>query len=111
MKKPKSQKFVFEISIDAIPHTSETVEYVFGGKFYNPDFGIQTHASEKVFTVLNDALCGFLHAELKHLAECKCEVEDMNENQKRFYDYLHRKTKSAEVVRDSMKFVRSEEIE
>jgi hypothetical protein len=105
----KNKKFTFEISINEVPYNRKNAEYIYGG-CYMPDFPEQSYASELVFTVLNDAVCERIMAELNHLAECKCETKDMNESQQRFHKYLKEKTRIAKAVAKSYKFVRSEEI-
>ena len=105
----KNEKFVYEISVDAVPHNEKTCTEIFGGG-YNPDFPINTHASELIGTVLQDAVIACIRAETRHLAECKCEIKDMTEAQKRFHDFLCKKTSIAEAVEKSLKFVRMEKL-
>jgi hypothetical protein len=105
-----NERFVFEISIDAVPHTKETSTEIYGENSYNPDFGVESHAIDLVFTALNDGYCRCLRQESKHIVECKCDPEHMNEAQKQFHDYLEAKTRHAEAIRDSLKFVRMEKI-
>jgi hypothetical protein len=105
----KNKKFTFEISINAVPYNEETCKEIYGGG-YDPDGREYSHASDLVFTVLNDAVCERIMAELDHLAKCKCEIKDMNESQQRFHKYLEEKTRIAKAVAKSYKFVRSEEI-
>jgi hypothetical protein len=102
-----NKKFVFEVSVEAVPHTEETCKEIYGGG-YNPDFPISTHAGMLIGEVLKDAVCGCIRAEMKHLSSCKCEIKDMTETQRDYHRYLKKKTAVAEYVRDSLKFARME---
>ena len=106
MKLP-TQKFVFEISVEAVPHTEETAKIVYGGG-YNPDFPPETHASELVFHVLRDSVLMCLEAEMAHLIKCKCAIDQMNKEQREYHAFLEKKTRIAEAVQDSLKFSRVE---
>ena len=108
-KMKKNKKFTFEISIDEVPYNEENAEYIYGGG-YNSDIPEESCARELISTVLQDSLVYCLRQISKHLAECKCDFEDMSQGQQRFHKYLKKKARIAEAVRDSYKFVRSEEV-
>jgi hypothetical protein len=103
----KTEKFVFEISIDAVPHTEATCNVVFGGG-YNSDFPVETHAMDLIYTALKDSYCGCLMAEMKHMGKCKCEIEDMTPADKSYHKYLQKNTYHAKRIMESVKFVRVE---
>lgn len=105
----KNKKFTFEVSINAVPYNEETCKEIYGGG-YDPDTPECSHASALVFIVLNDSLCSCLKAEMSHIMECKCDIEYMTTKQKIYHEYLQKKTRMAQAVVDSYKFVRSEEI-
>lgn len=107
MKTPKTEKFVFEISVDEIPHTKDTMKYALGAtKFV--DYGIQVHAAEIMLGVLRSGWMFCIQQEQNHLAECKCDTKDMTPAQKRFHKYLKEQTAHAKAVWDSLEFVRME---
>jgi hypothetical protein len=110
MKTPKKKKFVFEISIEDIPHTAETCEWALGSKYYNPDFGVHCHAIDSIFEVLKDAHCGAIEAKMRHLVECKCDTNGMSKKQKATMKFLKERVEIAKYVENSLKFVRMEEI-
>ena len=106
----KSEKFIFEISVSAIPYNRETTEEIYGKGGYNEDIGVQSHAADIVFTALNDYVGYCIHQELEHLSKCGCDSKDMDEADARYYRYLKAKTKHAEEIRDSLKYIRNESI-
>lgn len=105
----KTKKFVFEISIDAVPHTPETAKEIYGSDYFNSDFGIQSHASELMYEVLKDALAHCMWLEIKHMVKCGCDPDEMNETDRNYHDYIQKKTRVVEEVIESYKFVRMEE--
>ena len=106
-KQLPTNRFTFEVSVIAAPHTEATRKIVFGGG-YNSDYPIETHAVELIGTVLQDARTNCLVAEMKHLAKCNCEIERMTPEQRSYHEYLQNKTNIAEFVQNSLKFVRVE---
>ena len=102
----KNKRFIFEFGVDAVPHNKKTAEAIYGKNAYNSDFGVESHASSIGFQILQDAFSHNMLSLSKHLAECKCEPENMNETQKRYYDYLERKIKATETAMESFKFAR-----
>ncbi len=107
--KLKNETFIFEISVEAVPHNKATAEEIYGkGAYESGKFGVESHASDLVSTVFQDASTHCQMNLIKHLAKCKCEPEQMSEPDRFYYNYLQRKADTAEAVWHSMKFIRVE---
>jgi hypothetical protein len=113
MKKSKilqNAKFVYEIAVKAVPHTKESSGIIYGDGAYNPDFPVDTHASDIIGTVLQDSVTSCFSAISKHFARCKCDFEDMSAEQKLHHMYLKKKLAIAEYVQSTLKLIRVEEL-
>ena len=109
MKKIPTKRFVYEISIDAVLHNRETAKTIYdwdlpAGVDCTPNY----HASDLIGTFLQDAYISRLLAEIDYLEKCGCSVEDMTSDQRDAYYHLKKKTKMAEAIRDSLKYIRME---
>ena len=105
----KNEKFIFEISVDAVPHNKQTAEEIYGKGAYEPDkFGEESHAVDIISEVFKDSFTHSSMALMEHLAKCKCNPENMSEPDRQFYNYLKKKNRVAEAVWDSLKFSRME---
>lgn len=100
----RNKRFIFEISVKAVPHTKETAEEIYGKGAWDDKFPIHSHATDLVFAVFQGAYTGCLMAEMRHLGECVCEYKDMTPQQRRYHQYLMKKTRIAKQVMESMKF-------
>ena len=107
--KLKNKKFVFEISIDAVPHTKATAEEIYGKNAYNSDFGVESHAIQLVDHFLRHAVAECMMAEMEHTGKCKCDPKDMSESDRGYHEFLQLRTKHAEEIAGSLKFVRVEQ--
>jgi len=107
--KLKNETFIFEFAVEAVPHTKKTAEEIYGkGAYESGKFGIQSHASDIGYEILKDAYTHNMLAITKHLAQCKCEFDQMTPEQKRFYNYLERKAGATKLAMDTFKFSRME---
>jgi hypothetical protein len=104
----KNEKFIFEVAVEGVPHTPKTSKEIFGGDYFNPDFGIESHASDLVGQVLTDAYIHTTQQEIKYIIKCNCEEKDMTEEQNQYLEFLRKKAKVAEYVMMSLKFSRLE---
>ena len=100
-KELQNKKFVFEVTVDDIPHNADTVEHAFGeGAWYNSDFPEHTHASEELHMMVQETLIYYLDKQLK------CAVKE-DEAEGKFY---RKKENVARGIQASIKFVKSEDI-
>ncbi len=119
VKTPGKKRFVFEVVVDDIPHTEDTVEYAFGeGAYFNDDFPIYTHALEILGQALHDAVVSNLRWQTHWEVEKSNSPEVATEKGERtkascehMIQYHKAKEQQAEGIKNSIKFVRMEEIE
>jgi hypothetical protein len=95
----EKKKFVYEIAIEAIPHTADTVEEALGTDYFNPDFGIDVHASMELGELFKDAICQCLMIKLR--AAASGEKHD-----KQLMEYEDKKFKLYCKLQESIKLVR-----
>ena len=97
----EKKRFVYEISIEDVPHTAETVQEALGTDYFNSDFGIDVHASMNLGELFQDAIGQCLMLGLRAAGD---------EN-KQLMEYEDKKFKLYCKIQDTMKLVRVEPID
>ncbi len=104
----KLKNFVYELSFVSLPHNKNTVKEAFGTDYYNPDFGVDTHARDSLNDLFKDAICQCLWLKIKNLGK-DSTLKDNKEAADRFDGYMDRKIAFYEKLQESLKLARVED--
>ena len=116
METPKKKRFVFEVSIDEIPHNEDTVQYAYGEDASYIEYPEQTHATEAISSLFQDLICHYLREQMSWMAdESKApETSDNGERTKASCQHMIKWNKDKEnlaiAVSQTIKFKKVEEI-
>lgn len=96
--------FAFQFDVDAVPYNKDTVEIIYGRKAqFNPDYPEDVLAKEYAYELIKDAIVSVFQKKLSFLAEKKVDVEDLNADDKAYWDYLDRKENRYLKAQESLK--------
>jgi hypothetical protein len=87
-----TKTFTYQFDIDAEPYNEDTAKIIYGRKAqYNSDYPEDVLAKEYAYELIKDAIVSVFQKKLSFLAEKKVDVEDLNADDKAYWDYLDRK--------------------
>lgn len=96
--------FTFQFGVDAVPYNEDTVEIIYGRKAqFNPDYPEDVLAKEYAYELVKDAIVSVFQKKLSFLAEKKVDVEDLNADDKAYWDYLDRKEQRYIKAQESLR--------
>lgn len=101
------KKFKFELEIEDIPYSPETVKQLFGQEAeYNADYPEHVMASEKIHDLIRDAIQQVLHLKMLFFTQNKIDrIETLTEPNKSFWEYLCRKESEYLKIEKTVKCV------
>lgn len=105
-----TKTYKFQVEIEAVPYTPETVEGLIGkGATYIDDYPEYVQAAEIMGDLLKDAICSVLEAQSNFLVQHK--VQDVNKlegSDKLFWQHLQDKEALYRRIEKTVKFVKDE---
>ena len=98
--------FKYEIEVNGIEYSSETVESLFGkGAIYEPDFREDCIAGEVLYDAFKYAIQFLMESKMNLLIKTKISPDKMTPEDKAYWNYLEDKIKKYEEIRDSIKLI------
>ena len=108
--KLKSKKFVYQITIEDLPHNADTIEHAYGeGAVYSGDYPEDSHARDDVDQMFQDAILFCL--QMQTLSCKKSEDEISAEAQKQYREWLKSKEELYRKLQKSLTLVEISDIE
>lgn len=102
------KKFYYQIEIEDVPYTSDTVEELFGkGATYNSDYSEDSIAREFLCEFIKDAICSVLDSKMNFIMRKKVDAENLVGADKQFWDYLCAKESRYRKIESSIKPLQS----
>lgn len=99
--------FFYEIGIEEVEHSKETVEWAFGeGAAYLPEYGADVHAREILHSMIQDAITHNLEAQMDLLSRSHLSPSD-----KRVIKSYKERIEIYKKMAGKFKFVRSEKLD
>ncbi len=98
--------FKFEVSVESIPYSVDTVKELFGkGASYNSDYPENVLAQETILELMQDAIVSVLDSKISLMARSKIglDITKLTDSDKGLWDYLENKEAMYRKIKASVK--------